>query len=118
MKSAGDRPKCASSNCMNLARHKGLTAQGRIRYGTTCHACHRKAETSMKYGLNNSTCQLCGWDKAPCDRHRFDPSLGYVRGNVISLCPNCHRLVTLGQISPRMENNTNITTAFGGRNSN
>lgn len=55
----------------------------------------------MGYTLDkvpNPKCERCGWCDAPCDRHKVDPSLGYIKGNVRILCPNCHRLVTLGLI--------------------
>jgi len=35
-------------------------------------------------------CSACGWE-GECDRHREEPSKGYVPGNVRVLCPNCHR---------------------------
>jgi hypothetical protein len=93
------RSICVNADCGNLVRNKGRNVHGNIRYGIECHKCHRKAETSPKYALENSECSLCGWDKAPCDRHRKDPYKGYVEGNVVPLCPNCHRLVTFGKIS-------------------
>ena len=42
-------------------------------------------------------CIVCGWDKYKCDIHRIIPKGEggrYEKGNVISLCPNCHRLLT------------------------
>ena len=94
-----ERPFCKNLNCENLVRNKGRSAGGDTTYGNECHKCHRQSETSPKYSLDNSRCSLCGWDKAPCDRHRVEPKNGYREGNVIPLCPNCHRLVTLGLIS-------------------
>ena len=41
-------------------------------------------------------CSICGWDKAKCDIHRLIPkSKGgkYEKSNVISVCPNCHRIL-------------------------
>lgn len=93
---ATERAKCP---CGNLARHKGRTANGEIRHDNKCHACHRGVNTTNKYSIVNSQCWLCGWDRAPCDRHRIIPKAGYKRGNVISLCPNCHRLLTMGFVS-------------------
>jgi hypothetical protein len=46
--------------------------------------------------LVNIKCDLCGWDKAPCDRHRIEKLKGYIKENVMILCPNCHRLATYG----------------------
>jgi hypothetical protein len=93
------RPICSTPGCGNLARNKGRSESGAQRFDHVCHRCHRQAETSPKYVVDNSKCELCGWDKAPCDRHRIKPEAGYRRGNVIVLCPNCHRLVTLGRVS-------------------
>lgn len=47
-------------------------------------------------------CSICGWDKARCDMHRkINGKDGgrYTRNNIISLCPNCHRLVHLGLLT-------------------
>lgn len=49
--------------------------------------------------IPNKECARCGWKEGPCDRHRIVPELGYVPDNCVSLCPNCHRLVTLKLIS-------------------
>lgn len=40
-------------------------------------------------------CSLCGW-YGPLDSHRLVPGKDggeYVLGNVINICPNCHRLL-------------------------
>ena len=42
-------------------------------------------------------CSRCGWNESYCDRHRLVPALGYVVGNVVSLCPNCHRIEHRGR---------------------
>jgi len=97
--SYSENPRRGRCTCGNLVRNKGRAGDGNTRYGIECHGCHRKAEPSYKYALDNSRCTLCGWDKAPCDRHRIDPVKGYVSDNVVPLCPNCHRLVTFGLIS-------------------
>jgi hypothetical protein len=45
-------------------------------------------------------CILCGWE-GPCDKHRMvmgkDGGV-YIEGNVVILCPNCHRLLHRGII--------------------
>lgn len=53
--------------------------------------------TGLK-GLPSDTdlkmCSLCGWN-GPCEKHRKLPArVGgqYVAGNVIVVCPNCHKL--------------------------
>jgi len=96
------RPQCIVSGCSNLA---ALAKNGLFR--KVCNTHH-----SIKYGLKSSDqrrkedfpackCVLCGWE-GPCDRYRIvwgRDGGKYVKGNVIILCPNCHRLVHLGGIS-------------------
>jgi hypothetical protein len=97
------KDKCATPGCPNVRRNKGRDSNGGVIVGRFCHTCHRqRSETSCRYAINNSTCSECGWDKAPCDRHRIDPKGGYKPGNVVVLCPNCHRLVTLGLLTIRV----------------
>lgn len=85
-------------------------------YGKLC-SCHNKEKYNMpvvdfskfnryhkkKYGetaeMDRSACMVCGWDKTLCDRHRI--KLGcdggqYTLGNVLVVCPNCHRLIHRG----------------------
>jgi len=94
---------CCVNGCINLQRLKGITKNGRY-YDKLCNYHHR-----MKYqipqcptdhnSIPNDRCVICGWDKGPCDRHRIEPKEGYKPTNVRVLCPNCHRLVTLGRIT-------------------
>jgi site-specific DNA-cytosine methylase len=62
-----NRPKCSTLGCTNLARNKGRLPSGEQRFDSVCHSCHRKAEPSFKRAIDNSRCEMCGWDKAPCD---------------------------------------------------
>lgn len=42
-----------------------------------------------------TACQKCGWDKASVDTHRIVNGKDggkYEEGNILYLCPNCHRL--------------------------
>ncbi len=95
--------KCITKNCNNLGRNKGLKL-GKKHYAKKCVWCHRnRSVKDAKYGFTlngvlNIKCNRCGWCEAPCDRHKKIPKLGYVKDNVVVLCPNCHRLVTLGII--------------------
>lgn len=103
--------KCAVEGCDEPVRYKGLytgkfSAPKKV-YGVYCQFHHRNKEARkgkvIKYRFSseardrfpNKKCERCGWDKAYCDRHRIDPSLGYVAGNVLVLCPNCHRIETV-----------------------
>ena len=51
--------------------------------------------------FDNKKCFLCGWDKTYCDRHRIKTGAEggrYVTGNVLIVCPNCHRLIHSGKM--------------------
>jgi hypothetical protein len=90
-----ERKQCQHEGCDNLGRNKGYY-KGHVRYGKFCEKHHKRFSDHSVYWtgkalLDNRKCSKCGWDKAPCDRHRIDPVLGYTEENVIILCPNCHR---------------------------
>lgn len=90
------RPRCAKPGCKALACNKGRRPNGERRYGRHCHHhSHHGRSVGGQSKIDNSTCQRCGWNKAPCDRHRINPVEGYVPENVLILCPNCHRLEEL-----------------------
>jgi len=60
-----------------------------------------KARIKTRYKLSSLPCKRCNWHEGPTDTHRIIPGRKggkYNRENVIPLCPNCHRLVTLGLI--------------------
>lgn len=87
------RRRCEHPGCTRLGRNKGAY-KGKTRYDRFCSLHHKAAgDFSMKVRaeIPNHKCERCGWDKAPCDRHRIDPRRGYFRENIIVLCPNCHR---------------------------
>lgn len=94
------RRTCRVDGCHRLTRLKGAY-RGRPLYGTTC-VLHYKTKNGVPtdkelfmFGhrlIPNDKCIRCGWSEGPCDRHRIDPSKGYVVSNVMVLCPNCHRL--------------------------
>ena len=98
-----NRPLCIIEGCTNLALPRG---NGKYRKLCTRH--HKE-----KYGIPyspydrikkqfpNKKCILCGWEKAECDKHRILPKNKggtYKNGNVIIVCPNCHRLIHRGLI--------------------
>ncbi len=102
------RPECQINGCHNLAMPHWKRKDGTQGYRKLCARHHRK-----KYGMPiskpkkkrrnfpNTTCVLCGWDKAPCDRHRIKYGIDggdYEKGNVMILCPNCHRVIHLGKL--------------------
>lgn len=94
------RKICRVKDCKRLTRNKGIY-KGKTRYGNTCGFHHSglsgwQHEIDVKNKIKNKKCTICGYNKAPCDRHRLIPSDGYVKKNVVILCPNCHREVTFG----------------------
>lgn len=95
------RKLCCVEGCKNLAGLNGTNASGVKRYKKKCVTHHRKSSrgSKMRKKIKNSVCVACGWDKAYCDRHRINNLLGYKQENIRILCPNCHRLVTLGLIT-------------------
>lgn len=94
------RQTCIFDGCKMLGRNKGRGKYGVI-YDLYCEVHHRlRCKTTWyKEKIDNSKCENCGWDKAPCDRHRKNNKVGYTKSNVVVLCPNCHRLETLGLLT-------------------
>lgn len=89
---------CNVDECKNLGALIRISANGSKKYRAKCIKHHRNSSrgSKMRKKIKNKNCVSCGWDKAYCDRHRIDNLLGYKLENVRILCPNCHRLVTLG----------------------
>ena len=83
-----------------MGRNKGLRSDGTTRYGLYCDHHHRLRGDGPYYKkkIQNRYCEICGWDKACCNRYLIDKKQGFARGNVITLCPNCHRLALYGVI--------------------
>jgi len=95
-----ERKKCLIDGCNSLCRNKGMI-NGKNIYGNKCARHHRSGSKDpikqhIINRMENKICENCGWDKAYCDRHRITPELGYIKENVKILCPNCHRLATVG----------------------
>ena len=111
---AKERGMCIIPGCEHLQRNKGRSRlSGEHIWDMYCDMHHRlrcstehKAERIRRQKafynrvpvIPNDKCVRCGWKEGPCDRHRLDPSLSYDPSNVVSLCPNCHRLVSMGLI--------------------
>ena len=112
------RSVCLFKGCDRMQGTKGRTKSGQKQYRRWCDY-HRRRKcgqapkgywggeyTSLDYRrlFPNKKCDRCGWDKASCDRHRLKNGREggkYVKGNVISLCPNCHRLEHLAIFSKK-----------------
>ena len=93
------RKVCRIDGCNRLGRNRGRS-MGKTVYDSLCEKHHRMRGSSEwhRESIDNSKCEVCGWDKTSCDRHRIDNKKGYYKENVIVLCPNCHRLVTYNLI--------------------
>lgn len=52
--------------------------------------------------LQPMPCAVCGYNRIPCHVHRLVPQKGYVMGNVVQVCPNCHGEIHKG-ITPSPE---------------
>lgn len=104
------RPICIINGCNNLAHYHHKHKDGSYSYHKLCGNHHRKKynikivnhtkknkkKRDEALNIDRSTCTLCGWNKAPCDRHRIKYGCNggeYTLGNVLSVCPNCHRLI-------------------------
>jgi hypothetical protein len=107
--SAYTQGQCRFFGCVNKQRQKGKSPDGKKLFDVYCDLHHRlrfgirspeqrSRAMSWKVNIPNDKCSRCGWSEGPCDRHRLIPENGYVPGNIKILCPNCHRLVTLGII--------------------
>lgn len=105
------RPICIIDGCKGMVAKHHKRKNGSWSYRKLCATHHRKkykmsvgnAKRKRMHGetenMERSICLICGWNKAPCDRHRI--KLGcdggkYTLGNVLSVCPNCHRLIHMG----------------------
>lgn len=96
------RPTCEVKGCANLVASDG---NGKGLFRKVCETHHRlnlgmKRYTGFRDRFLARVCVLCGWE-GPCDKHRLIAGRDggkYVKGNVVSLCPNCHRLAHRGSI--------------------
>jgi len=89
------RSRCRVPGCTNMTCSKGRY-NGRPRYGNVCGK--HKSQGKRKRRTLSGKCSLCGW-VGPCDIHRivFGCDGGqYRRGNMMEICPNCHRLIHSG----------------------
>lgn len=96
---------CAYPGCGRKARNKGRSASGAggYRFGRYCKEHHKFTGITGKKSLidNNIPCEVCGWDKSYCDRHRTSPDIRYHRTEVVIVCPNCHRLINADKMRVR-----------------
>lgn len=104
-----DRIRCEIEECNNLALsrgdgkfHKLCTRHHRKKYGMPQSLGSRIRKDTIDR-IENKKCINCGWE-GPCDRHRINPGQNggkYEVGNIVVLCPNCHRLLHLNKLEIR-----------------
>lgn len=94
---------CIVEGCDRKQSYKAKNSRGQKRYSPYCDM-HRKKLLNVSTppekffvvkSIKNDICAICGW-QGPCDRHRKIPQKGYLPRNVYIICPNCHRLITVG----------------------
>jgi hypothetical protein len=110
-----NRPKCIVEGCKRKAdKLYPAKRDGTYSFGLRC-SIHRREHYGMKkyvggralskeiLDMSNQPCSRCGWDKSYCDRHRIvsgEEGGKYIEGNVIPLCPNCHRELHDNKVAP------------------
>ena len=70
-----------------------------------CYAHYRSIkragkQRSIAEKVRKLPCGVCGYSKLPSNAHRLDGHVGYIFGNMVPLCLNCHREVHKGMIQP------------------
>jgi hypothetical protein len=96
------RTKCVVDGCDRLQANKGIYECKR-RYDLYCEYHRRGNMKVVKKGrlvVDTKKCSKCGW-VGPCDKHRIINGKDggkYEVGNVVVVCPNCHRMIHLGSL--------------------
>lgn len=104
-----NKRKCSIEGCNNVGEWNCIK-RGKVYRRKLCST-HRMVLKKQTTGAgkrtyareifkrdNCSKCEYCGWN-GPCDVHRPIPNNeggNYVKINMRSACPNCHRLITKG----------------------
>lgn len=89
---------CRIAGCGCATANKGVQ-DGKVRYRALC-AKHHNEKMRQQKKIDRSKCTLCGWT-GPCDTHRIKYGCNggtYTQGNVMVICPNCHRLIHSKQL--------------------
>ncbi len=92
---------CAFEGCTNVGEWTKQIGD-RLYRRRLCSSHRKRLEFAKKHSWDyekfvKKVCSVCSW-KGPCDIHRVKKQIGYRNGNMISICPNCHRLVHLGEL--------------------
>ncbi len=109
----------------NTCEKCGKEFQANIRLGRKIHCskCKRKVVhrkdinmVNNLYDFSTATiskilhrigikCSICGWNKASCDLHhiiQIKDGGGNEHTNLTCVCPNCHREIHSGSLTPKM----------------
>lgn len=92
------KPRCTIEGCNEPQRKWKRCGKHAVMYYRALHG-RTDLKNPVKRNVGQMPCARCGWHEASVDVDRAIPELGYVTGNMIPLCPNCHRLVTFGLVS-------------------
>lgn len=87
---AKERGVCEIDGCNSLVAIKGYH-NGVAYYRKTCESHRNHHRPNHNNGIE--TCSICGW-VGHCDTHRIKQGKDggrYGIGNIMILCPNCHR---------------------------
>ena len=110
-----DKRICEVEGCSNLGewnrssnfkiyRRKLCGKHHRLKYGIKRNnkspSSKIKAIKKFKNRGLASKCEICRW-VGPCDVHRKVPMGPYNMENMMSSCPNCHRLIHRGLIATK-----------------
>jgi quinolinate synthase len=105
MEKIDDKRRCSVEGCTNLGDiHKVVNHKVFRRKLCWSHK-NKKYDLPLgpmqsRFRKNNrcDKCDICGWD-GPCDVHRKIQQGKYNAENMMSSCPNCHRLIHRGLLS-------------------
>lgn len=96
LRTSRERKTCAIAGCERPHQAKGLCLfhyqHERRRY--LAPAIDRKARVHV----GSLPCAACGYSDLRSEVHRLVPKGPYIIGNMVPLCSNCHRKVTLGKM--------------------
>lgn len=87
-------PICSVPGCERLVRARGLCKSHYEAQRTRPEK--RWLTRTTRQQVAEKPCQLCGYSRTTSHVHRVVPERGYVEGNVVPLCSNCHREVHAG----------------------
>lgn len=95
---------CQVEGCVNLGeinkKHNGKVYRRKYcsKHKRDMYGMGNNFNQKLKLKKILNKCVSCGWE-GPCDKHRPIAGSSYNLKNIVSLCPNCHRLYHRGYIT-------------------